>query len=212
MRACDIAFSSPFASRDSPAGKRCRVRSPSARSQMAACRSATTRLNGFQRAASSCMTAAAASMAESCSSASRGSSPRVRNPGASGSGVGRLRSIATTPASLTASQVPPRSRSIPPRTPGRSGQWHAGGFHVRATSSSRLAPMITGQRWSGRRSRTSVHIRADPGWQAAEIVANASFRFTGRVGEPGSGCRHCGPRDGPRLPSPLSLGIDSGGR
>ena len=40
----------------------------------------------------------------------------------------RLRTTATTPVSLSASQLPPASSSIPPIKSGRSGQWRAWGF------------------------------------------------------------------------------------
>ena len=58
------------------------------------------------------------------------------------------------------SHDPPASTSSPATTSGRSGQWRPGGSHGRSIISSRLAPISTGQRWSGRRKITKVHIHA----------------------------------------------------
>ena len=69
----------------------------------------------------------AARVASAWSSASSTSSPRLRLPGSGPSVPRRLSTAATTPSSLSPSQVPPPSRSRPPRTCGRSGQCRAGG-------------------------------------------------------------------------------------
>src|SRR5262249_11704035 len=71
-----------------------------------------------------------------------------------------LRTAAATPQSLTPSQDPPASASSPATTSGRSGQWWPGAFHGRSIISSRFAPISTGQRCSGRRKITNVHIHA----------------------------------------------------
>ena len=62
------------------------------------------------------------------------------------------------PWALRPIQVPPAVRSRPAITPGYSGHQAAGGSQARSTLSSRLATNITGQAWSGRSSRTTVHM------------------------------------------------------
>src|SRR5436190_17367878 len=92
---------------------------------------------------SSSTRASTAALADVCEANVIGSSPRER---LSGSLVaGRLVSPATTPASFTASHVPPASSSRPPTMRGLASRKTAIGVAGRSNSSSRLAPTTNGK-------------------------------------------------------------------
>jgi hypothetical protein len=149
----------------------------------------------IRQAPASC---AAAAAAERCARASSGSSPRLCLPAAGSRLPCRFSTAAATPWRFTPIQVPPAERSHPATTSGWSCQCAAGGSQARSSISSRLAARISGQAWSGRISRTTVHtVRAYLSAQRIEIAHVA--RLYG-IGVP-SMHRSCPPPD-MRLQSP----------
>src|SRR5437667_2490690 len=96
----------------------------------------------------------------------------------------RFMTAATTPSSLTPSQLPPASLSRPATTLRRSGQWRAGGAHGRPVISSRLAPRMSGQAWSGRWRMTTLHMGDLPNFALVRYnldppIGGATYHSTG---------------------------------
>src|SRR5882672_2888385 len=100
----------------------------------------------------------------------------------------RFMMAAATPSSLTPSQLPPASLSSPATTLRRSGQWRAGGAQGRPAISSRLAPRMSGQAWSGRWRMTTLHIRYLPSFDPVRYnldppIGGATYHSTGGIRE-----------------------------